>query len=877
MTGGQGGGLPLDRHFDQRRRSPLRHHPRFTNRTAEIALLDACLADLEARSHDGDDRHNVLAFYGVGGIGKSALSRAMARRVADGGRDGAPPVRVACRLDFADPSLLHFETLVLRVRHSFDHPDLDLSSFDQVLVAYWARRHPHAPLGVMVQQMSRATRLAGAAGLDVQLAVTIEQLAGLAVTGSAWATARSFYLWFRDQVRRRRVLASLPFAEDLIAADAPEEVLPFLPAVLEHDLRRARRATRIDAAVLLDSWEEARTDPHGRRAFEDLVARMAYLMPSTLFAITGRLPVTWGHERSGAIHYSGPELWPDLAPPEAPGGRQQRLARFTPGDCVEHLRTRLSLHGRPAVAVDVCERVALASDGLPLHLETALDAFEALVVAGVDPAADAITGDLERLVAVQAAHLDADQQDVLRAAALLGAFTPELLRATAGGPPADLTAFLDEDPLFEPAGEEWFTHRIHERRREVIRRDRWSASSRWSGEEWPAAAERALAWLGRDLSADTANPAAGRIAALARGFTMGCELSAEAGRVPQWVWQAAYALRLVYRREPLEYVHQRYRDGRGPLRALALACHAMERRIADDFRSSEAALRQALTTRGLGTSESAFVHHRLAKVLEVTGKRDEALGYLRQAAGEPAYPMGHVAAKDLAFFQIFSGDPRPARRWSADHRSSPSPTERAQANGLGGWSHWLWGEFELAERLYRRTLDDHDLVRESLEQEVALRNVALATCWLRPAAAEAIAVEAVAANEVRGRPATTTTARVALAVCRITGRGEDVGAVLDEAAADCGRRGLATDLVLPLLARVLLHVASERRADAEAAHDDLVAHLDEHALLPHLAAVSREWVALIGGSGRLARRPAAWPDRDRGMTAWRAAASLRLP
>lgn len=869
MPGDGAGGLPLDHHFDHRRASPLRHHARFTDREAELAALDEAMARLEADAEaDGVGRRNVLALYGVGGVGKSALSHRMEARVQEGARSGAPALRLTCRLDVADPSLLHFEELLLRLRSSLATPGLALRSFDLVLAAYWARQHPGAPLATLARRASAVSEAARAVGLDVELQASIDAVvrrAGLVV--SLPRTALAFYSLLRDAAHRRRLFRDAPFVGDVIDAPTPDDMLPFLPAVLDHDLRQARRRRWIDVAVFVDNWEHVQGRQAGPHGFEDRVARLAYLLPRVLFVVTGRRRLTWGDRPVAGVYYSGPEAWPELAT------TQRRLRGLSHQDCTSHLRRRLTVDGRPAVPDEVGERIAGASKGLPLYLERALYAFETMVVNGDDPVARPFPGQLRDLVLVQTRHFDGAERDLVRAAALLGSFSPALASAAAGAPAGDATQLFDRDALFERTGDPWLTHRVHEEVREALRSGDVSEDQPWTPEDWRAAARRALTWLEAELAADVGDPARGRDR-LARGFTLAVDLAATAGVVPFWLWRAAYAARLLSLRDLLQHPARRPGPSTPELAAFAVTCLAMVDRLDDDHRSSEARLCRALDVPELTGPARAFVHHRLAKVLEVGAERRAARAHLERARTAD-YPMAAVVDKDLAFYDIFSGDPGPARRWSVANAGAGAATTRAQANGLGGWSHWLWGEFELAERCYRRTLDDAELVATALEQEVALRNVAIASCWLRPAAADA-ARHALEANVAAGRRATVAHARLALAVCGIGRAPEaDTSDLVSQATGELLAIGAHADLFLPLLVTVLADVVAGRADEAVRSHEHLVDHLDRYGMLPHLASVTASWLALVGRTGGRCREPEVWPDRGRGLAAWRRVAELR--
>ncbi|MEO1478532.1 MAG: hypothetical protein AAFV01_08145 [Bacteroidota bacterium] len=68
----------------------------FTDRDEFKAVFDTALDSVTP------DRHSVLMFYGVGGIGKSALIRELRRRLREERPADRPPA-VHARVEFTDP------------------------------------------------------------------------------------------------------------------------------------------------------------------------------------------------------------------------------------------------------------------------------------------------------------------------------------------------------------------------------------------------------------------------------------------------------------------------------------------------------------------------------------------------------------------------------------------------------------------------------------------------------------------------------------------------------------------------------------------------------------------------------------------------------
>ncbi|GAB2606344.1 hypothetical protein GCM10027168_44020 [Streptomyces capparidis] len=149
------------------------------------------MEDLEA------PRDNVLVFHGVGGIGKTTLSRTLEAALAHGGRRpaqwGAPTWSqrlVPVRIDLARSAGTDFEHLVLAIRIALAELGRPLPAFDVALRRYWEHNHPGEPLedylarrgragAALPQQMQSALAdVAQALALPGTVGVAVGQVAG---------------------------------------------------------------------------------------------------------------------------------------------------------------------------------------------------------------------------------------------------------------------------------------------------------------------------------------------------------------------------------------------------------------------------------------------------------------------------------------------------------------------------------------------------------------------------------------------------------------------------------------------------------------------------------------------------------------------------
>jgi hypothetical protein len=178
-------------------------------------------------------------------------------------------------------------------------------------------------MAAVIGRNSALNRWGQSLGLPDQLDETLNALLGeVPLAGLARRATTVLVTLVRDKVRRDRLLADCEGFAEVLGTEEPQEMLPFLPALLSWDLAQHRREQDIDVVVFVDTFE--RVDERRREAggVEDQLARLMYLLPNVLLVVTGRNRLTWGDGHHGAIHYSGANYWPALAADPPPPSRR---------------------------------------------------------------------------------------------------------------------------------------------------------------------------------------------------------------------------------------------------------------------------------------------------------------------------------------------------------------------------------------------------------------------------------------------------------------------------------------------------------------------------------------------------------------------------
>ncbi|MEW1699289.1 MULTISPECIES: ATP/GTP-binding protein [unclassified Streptomyces] len=507
----------------------------FTNREAQWDVVAGALAEhlvrVAAPGFDVEDleapRDNVIVFHGIGGIGKTTLSRkleaALARPTARPAQWGAPAWPSAARIlpvrvDLSRSAGGGFEHLVLTVRAALASIGRPLPAFDLALRRYWEQQHPGEPLEEYLQRGGLAARFGQAMPQQVQSALADVAQALLlpgTVGSAAGALIGSLTTALRERRQTVRALASCFRLADLLEAEPDVETLSFYPHLLAWELGRLPEAKRVMPVILLDTFEDVGDRTH--RDLERLIQRVVWLMPNAFFVVTGRSRLQWAEQGlQGQLDYTGPDTWPGLAVSSRPGGiphargilddtapvvaRQVLVGDFAPDDCDDYLAARLEAGGSPLIPGPVRDTITARSHGLPLYLDLAVMRFLELRRTGHTPQPDDFEHDFPALIARTLADLTPDERHLLRSVSLLDAFDTHLATQAAGLTHQAAARRLTERPFVSENAFGLWPYYLHGLIRSTIRTADDQTDDRWTPADWQAAATRALTALGEQWS-----------------------------------------------------------------------------------------------------------------------------------------------------------------------------------------------------------------------------------------------------------------------------------------------------------------------------------------------------------------------------------------
>ncbi|MFE0421537.1 ATP/GTP-binding protein [Streptomyces sp. NPDC058953] len=688
-------------------------------------------------------RRNVLVFYGVGGIGKSTLSRGIAEHLVDGEghRSDWPALDpevgrvVPVRVDLSRDSGGDFESLMLAVRLGAAELGQPMPTFDLAFQRYWERNHPGEPIDEYLRRRTWFSRFPGSESLSGQMQSALADVAqAVALPGTVGAVVGSGFQVLVQALRERRHqvrgLAECRRLADLLEADPDPEALSYYAHLLAWDLSRVPAKRRGTLVVLLDTFEDVGNRTH--RDLERLIQRVVWLMPNVLFVITGRNRLQWDDTKlEGQLDWAGPRFWPLLTGGAQGEPRQHTVGYLSAEDCETYLCERLTVAGRPLMDGRTRHLVTANSHGLPLYLDLAVMRFLDLYRHhGRAPEPDEFNLDFPALVTRTFRDLTPDVRRVLRAVSLLDAFSLGLATAAAGldhdAPALELVErpFVDTD-----SGAPW-PHRVHELVRDAVREADSTSEDRWSDADWRRAAQRVFDALEHEAVGDRRR----LVAALRQGMRLARDYDLDLG----WLADAAFRYVEDFVWEPLEIPvsatsGESGRGVEGPTEALAAALSAIALRQRQHRGRTAEQLRAVLDSGQLPDALRELPLYFLAECERDLGRFELSLAGMRQVV-DLGGRLAPTAARGLAHLA------RRVGRFPQVRTAAESLGTEGRRDRVLGDLWWSQGNAALACSSYATSRDEALETGQPGEAALSQACLAFAAAFQdRPRAAEQIA------------------------------------------------------------------------------------------------------------------------------------------
>lgn len=699
----------------------------FTNRQEQWEAVTDALAEhvrtVAAPGFDVEDleapRDNVLVFHGVGGIGKSTLSRKVEAALAHGEHrptQWGEPVRVTgrvlpVRIDLARSAGTDFERVVLTVRLALAELGRPLPAFDLALRRYWDHVHPGESLEEFLRRGGLGRRFGKAvpqqmqsALADLAQAVLLPGTVGAVVGQVTSGVVRAL----RDHRASVRALAGCSRLADLLEAEPDLDALSYYTHLLAWELARLPAARAVLPVILLDTFEDVGDRVH--RDLERLLQRVVWLMPNAFFVVTGRSRLQWAEDAlHGQLDWTGPAAWPGLALPSGPAAdagsagpaprRQILIGDFSAEDCDDYLARRLTRDGTPVIAPDVRAVVTARSHGLPLHLDLAVQRFLAIRRTGREPRPADFDVDFPALISRTLSDLTPDERHVLRSVSLLDHFDVPLAARAAGLTYEAAALRLVERPFVRTDPHAVWPYHLHAVIRSTIRTADDRADDRWSDGDWARAAARAFDAIGERRAA----AADGDRDLLVTCLRQGLRLARDFGLGLGWLADAAWSYVADSVWEPLAPPGPaRGTAPRTAADALVETLGALGRRQ-HEHRERTVARLTAVVESGLLPAElrDMAVYYR-AKAERDLGRSDDSRHGMRLVA-DGGGRLAPAARRGLAHLARLAGD-------------FPTALRTAGTLGWAGRHHRILGDVWWVQGDMARAALSYEAAREEAEQ-----------------------------------------------------------------------------------------------------------------------------------------------------------------
>lgn len=450
---------------------------------------------------------NVIVFHGMGGVGKTTLSRELENWV-NGKRGNSDwgcieeGTDVTARIDLhrsqgnVDPL-----ELVLAIRRMLGRVKKKWTAFDWILATWWASAHPgeeefpHVSVSGSKDLMGSVMAAVSNALVDLGVLSTV----GVVTAWGAKKAARSFVKQ-KDHRTAIKAVANQEWFRNLLSrcADLPTRDSPHHELLIEAICFLGQEMDSMPrcplAVIFVDAVEKLQRARDGRREGECVLQELIWNLPQVLFVVTGRNRLDWGVMGRNNLTHVGPGVWPGLSGSDG-GSDQKSLTMLSRDECREYVQ---SIAGKDGLVVsnEVMAELIESSGGLPQYLKLALDVAHRYKDNGFGGISkEAVSGSLGDLVELVLEGIPEDERRALRAAAIFSRFDCGLVAVAAQVDQGCVERAMTRSLIEVDFNESLFPYRMHDAVREAIRHAGVHVEGGWSENDWRCAAHRGLGEL----------------------------------------------------------------------------------------------------------------------------------------------------------------------------------------------------------------------------------------------------------------------------------------------------------------------------------------------------------------------------------------------
>jgi tetratricopeptide (TPR) repeat protein len=247
----------------------------FTNREF---FINTFLSALNSNRHD---KHNVLVFYGVGGIGKTSLRKELARIINKDYRN-----TVSASLDFDLAVYRQEETALYYLRKWFrDNYKIHFPSFEIAYAVYWKKTHPQTPINKHNFPLMDESMVVGSLVAILGSLPLVGLIPG--ITRTVLKGHKHFKEWWTK--RGQKELYNLPELE-------AKDILDRLPMFFASDLKDYLSSNNKQCVIVIDSYQalykHAQTNS-GYLLQDEWVRELVAHLPQPVWVICSRDKLRW--------------------------------------------------------------------------------------------------------------------------------------------------------------------------------------------------------------------------------------------------------------------------------------------------------------------------------------------------------------------------------------------------------------------------------------------------------------------------------------------------------------------------------------------------------------------------------------------------------
>jgi len=273
----------------------------FTDREEPFSIFEA------ARNSIPPDKPKLLIFYGVGGLGKSALCDALIRHIEQ--EKGLETTYGLLRIDPLNNQQPH--EALFDLRFSIEkHSRIPFHAFDYAFTLYWELMYPELKLhdyrrgriSHLNESLPDFAKEAAELARELGDAATHSAAVGLSIRAFRWLNKKRHENWAKN---------NFPLLRELFDDDGqlihPNEIVNRLPLLLVADMKDHQKS-HPDHKILIfiDEYEQLWTNlalkaGEAIHPVDEAIKELVANCPGALFVLFSREQLHWGHDDSGWI------------------------------------------------------------------------------------------------------------------------------------------------------------------------------------------------------------------------------------------------------------------------------------------------------------------------------------------------------------------------------------------------------------------------------------------------------------------------------------------------------------------------------------------------------------------------------------------------